>query len=261
MATATATATTTASHTATATVYHDGRIAHLSSFAYHATIVRFLFHSTGLINQPVIVCAAFSAIAVFALLCYLAYTDFKTWQLYKNGRVRDHYSRQLSKAKFKNQGYIWLVNLFCAGTLPPPPHLACLQIWILPKQISDHVRTDLVQSLGWVLSANNLARDSLWPSFACDVQGFFINMGDVGSSIWALVIAVHTVLLLAGTHRTRAWAAEASTSGKLRWIVVVSIWGFVICLGLVGPLIIEPLQPWNGPFCMISVQSDAELTV
>ena len=109
----------------------------------------------------------------------------------------------------------------------------------------------MIQSLGWALSAYNLARDSLWPGFACDVQGFFINVGDVGSSLWSLVIAIHTVLLLAGTQRTRAWAAEASTTGKGRWIVVASVWGLVIGIGLCGPLIIEPLQPWNGPFCMM----------
>jgi G protein-coupled glucose receptor regulating Gpa2 len=116
------------------------------------------------------------------------------------------------------------------------------------------VFADLIQSLGWVLSAYNLAHDRLWPGIACDVQGFFINVGDVGSSIWALVIAIHTVLLLAGTHRTRAWAAEASTSGRGRWFIVAGIWGFVISLGLVGPVIIQRIQPWNGPFCMMLIR-------
>lgn len=63
--------------------------------------------------------AALSALCVFSLLCYLGYSEFRTWRARKVGRVRDHYARQIKAAQFKNQGYIWLVNLFCAGTAHP----------------------------------------------------------------------------------------------------------------------------------------------
>ena len=107
---------------------------------------------------------------------------------------------------------------------------------------------DLIQSIGWVLSSYNLARNSLWPGVACSVQGFFINSGDVGSSVWSLVIAIHTVLLLAGGQRTRIWATEKSTSGKGRWILALCIWLSIIFLGIIGPLAIEKIYPDKGPF-------------
>ena len=98
---------------------------------------------------------------------------------------------------------------------------------------------DFVQSIGWALSSYNIAHDRLSPGFACDVQGFFINVGDVGSSVWSLAIAIHTVLLLAGGQRIRIWAAEQSTSGHGRWILCISIWISIIFLGLVGPLVVQ----------------------
>jgi hypothetical protein len=180
--------------------------------------------------------AALSAVATSTLLTYLAISDFKAWRANRSGTKRDSYVRQLSRTKFKNQGYFWLVNLFCAGTLS-----------ILNP--ADLFYPDLVQSMGWVLSAYNLAHNSLWPGFACDVQGFFINIGDVGSSVWSLVIAIHTFLLLAGGQRTKAWAAEKSTTGKGRWILCACIWAADIFIGLIGPTLVEALHPEKGPFC------------
>lgn len=124
-----------------------------------------------------------------------------------------------------------------------------LPVSILPKFA--RLILDLLQSLGWLLSCYNLARDDVLPSFACSVQGFFINSGDVGSSIWSLVIAIHTVLLLAGGQRARVWAAEKSTGGKERWILAVCIWLSIVFLGLIGPLAIEGLHPEDGPFCKV----------
>lgn len=103
--------------------------------------------------------------------------------------------------------------------------------------------------MGWVLCANSLATNRLWPGFACSVQGFFINVGDVASSVWSLVIAIHTFLLLAGGQRIKAWAAEKSTSGKGRWVLCACIWGGVVFLGLIGPLLVQKLHPEKGPFC------------
>jgi G protein-coupled glucose receptor regulating Gpa2 len=109
---------------------------------------------------------------------------------------------------------------------------------------------DFVQSIGWALSAYNLGQDSLLPGLACSVQGFFINVGDVGSSVWSLAIAIHTVLLLAGGQHTRAWAAKRSTSGKGRWILCISIWMANIFLGLIGPTLVQRLHyDDKGPFC------------
>jgi hypothetical protein len=125
------------------------------------------------------------------------------------------------------------VNLFFAGTVQS-------KIMLIP---------DFVQSIGWALSAYNIARNSLWPGFICDVQGFLINCGDVASSVWSLVIAIHTVLLLAGGQRGRVWAAEKSTGGKGRWILCIIIWLSIIFLGLIGPLAIQKIDSSKGPFC------------
>lgn len=109
--------------------------------------------------------------------------------------------------------------------------------------------TDFIQSIGWVLSSYNLAHNRLWPGFACDVQGFFINVGDVGSSVWSLAIAVHTVLLLAGGQRLRAWAAEKSTTGYGRWVICITIWLCNVFLAVIGPLAIQKIDTSKGPFC------------
>jgi hypothetical protein len=110
--------------------------------------------------------------------------------------------------------------------------------------------TDFVQSIGWALSSYNLAHDRLLPGFVCDVQGFFINVGDVGSSVWSLAIAIHTVLLLAGGQQTRVWAAEKSTTGNGRWILCIFIWLSIIFIGLIGPVVIQKLDVSKGPFCI-----------
>ena len=113
----------------------------------------------------------------------------------------------------------------------------------------DLANIDLVQSIGWGLSAHSLATNSLWPGIACDIQGFFINSGDVASSIWSLVIALHTFLLLAGGQRSRAWAAEKSTSGRGRWFFCFGTWAFIFFLGVIGPILVQRVNPDKGPFC------------
>jgi len=115
---------------------------------------------------------------------------------------------------------------------------------------------DFMQSIGWALCFYTLQKDKVWPGIACDVQAFFINFGDVSSSVWSLMIAIHTALLLAGGQRTRAWAAEKSTSGKARWFLCLGIWLFVFFLAIIGPIAIQPIYyETKGPFC-IAMGSD-----
>ena len=94
--------------------------------------------------------------------------------------------------------------------------------------------------------------NQLLPGFACSVQGFFINVGDVASSVWSLVIALHTFLLLAGGQRSRAWASEKSTMGKGRWFFCVGVWLGICFLGLIGPVVIERVTG-KGPFCTFPI--------
>jgi len=106
------------------------------------------------------------------------------------------------------------------------------------------------------MSAYNLQHNQLWPGFACSAQGFLINVGDVGSSIWSLVIAIHTVLLLAGGQNIRVWAAEKSTGGKGRSMLGFCLWAMIVFIGLIGPLAVQPIYyDTKGPFC-IYIQFD-----
>jgi hypothetical protein len=109
---------------------------------------------------------------------------------------------------------------------------------------------DFVQALGLVSIIRNLVKDEVVPGPTCNLQGLFINSGDIASSIWAFVIAVHTFFLLAGGRKWRAWAAERSMSGKARWIFAAGIWSFVLFIGVIGMILIEPVNPGKGPFCM-----------
>jgi hypothetical protein len=85
----------------------------------------------------------------------------------------------------------------------------------------------------------------------CSLQGYLLNSGDVSSSIWSFVIALHCFALLAGGPKWRAWVADKTASGKLRWIVCAGIWTFVYGLSAIGPVFLQNLHPENGPFCII----------
>jgi len=86
----------------------------------------------------------------------------------------------------------------------------------------------------------------------CTLQGFLINSGDIASAIWSFVIAFHTFALLAGGSKIRGWVSEKTGSGKLRWVVCGGLWAFVFLIGAIGPVIIQPLNPGNGPYCISS---------
>jgi len=136
----------------------------------------------------------------------------------------------------QTQGYFWLVNLFIAGIV----------------HIIGHANvSDFIQCVGLVIVGHALANDSVHASPSCTLQGFLINSGDIGSAIWSFVIAFHTFFLLAGGRRWRAWVGEKSTSGKARWFLCLGIWLFVLFIGAIGLIVIEPLHPDKGPFCMI----------
>ena len=109
--------------------------------------------------------------------------------------------------------------------------------------------SDFVQCLGLVIVGHTIAKNSVHSGPTCTLQGFLINCGDIGSAIWSFVIAVHTFFLLAGGRKWRTWVAEKSTSGKSRWLLCFGIWLFVLFIGIIGPVAIEPLHPEKGPFC------------
>jgi len=111
---------------------------------------------------------------------------------------------------------------------------------------------DFIQSLAGLLLANSLRLNSTLPGPFCSFQGLLLNSGDISSAIWSFVIALHTFLSLAGSHKLRHWVAEKSARGKLRWIICLSIWLSVLFIGVVGIVLIEKIQPERGPFCNLS---------
>jgi hypothetical protein len=110
---------------------------------------------------------------------------------------------------------------------------------------------DFVQCLGLVIVGHALSSDSVHSGPTCTLQGFLINTGDISSAIWSFVIAMHTFFLLAGGRGWRTWVADKSTSGKSRWLLCMGIWVFVLFIGIIGPIAIEPLHPEKGPFCTL----------
>ena len=111
--------------------------------------------------------------------------------------------------------------------------------------------SDFVQCLGLVIVGRALAKDAVHSGPSCTLQGFLLNCGDIGSAIWSFVIAMHTFFLLAGGRKWRTWVAERSTSGKSRWFLCIGIWLFILFIGIIGPVVIEPLHPEKGPFCTL----------
>jgi hypothetical protein len=94
----------------------------------------------------------------------------------------------------------------------------------------------------------------------CTFQGLFLELGELAGAVWVFVVAVHTFLLIACGRRCREWVARKSTSGKGRWCVVIAVWAWVLVNGLYGIIIVEPLHPELGPFCISSCLSHSNCT-
>jgi hypothetical protein len=119
-----------------------------------------------------------------------------------------------------------------------------------------HLILEFVQCLGSSITLRHFMLNSVLPGPLCTLQGILVECGDVASSLWSFVIAVHTFILLAGGPRIKAWVAEKGTSGKARWILCIGIWLSVVFLSVIGPLLIRRLYPENGPFCMSILSFD-----
>ena len=118
------------------------------------------------------------------------------------------------------QGWLWIINLLVA---------------------------DFIQSLGWVLSLDHYLNHAMYYSPLCTVQGLCINVGEDASGLFCLVIAIHTACLLGGSPKVASWSRSVSTTGHLRWIILMTVWAIAILLSIIGPAIIAPVKGY-GPF-------------
>jgi hypothetical protein len=109
---------------------------------------------------------------------------------------------------------------------------------------------DLVQSFGILLTSRWVAINSIGPGPYCNFQAIVLNCGDLGSALWTFVVALSTFLSIAGTSSVRQWVVEKSNSGKGRWILTFGIWAFLLFIGVFGLVIVQPLHPEKGPYCI-----------
>jgi G protein-coupled glucose receptor regulating Gpa2 len=130
---------------------------------------------------------------------------------------------------------LWLTNLFVAG-----------------RSFSIDLTIDFLQGIGLTLNLYGVSKNAVLPSNGCNAQGFFINIGDVSSAWWTLVITLHTFLVIAGGPNIRGWVTTKSETGKARWVLVFVLWFGVFFLSTVGMFLIQNIDPQNGPFCIIS---------
>ncbi|CZR58458.1 uncharacterized protein PAC_08350 [Phialocephala subalpina] len=86
---------------------------------------------------------------------------------------------------------------------------------------------DFQQSIAFLLSFHWISKNAiLAPTAACFIQGWMVQVGDVGSGIWVLAIGLHTWYSVTG----RKLGYFAFTS------CIVSIWIFILVLAVIGPI-------------------------
>lgn len=112
---------------------------------------------------------------------------------------------------------------------------------------------DFLQSIALTLNTYDISQNSVLPGIGCNAQGFFINIGDVSSAWWTLVITLHTFLIIAGGNKVRIWVIEKSKSGKLRWIFAITLWICAFFLSTVGLFLIQYVEK-KGPFCIFHLR-------
>jgi hypothetical protein len=107
---------------------------------------------------------------------------------------------------------------------------------------------DFQQSLAFSLNIYWIANNSIHsPSPVCFLQGLWLQIGDTGSGLFALAIAVHTFLQVA---LGRKMGYRLFVAG------VVSIWGFVIIMAII-PIAShggDPFAPAGAWVCLLSVR-------
>lgn len=84
---------------------------------------------------------------------------------------------------------------------------------------------DLQQATAFLICLHWISRGSVnYPSAACVLQGWWIQIADPGSGLFVLAIALHTgVVVLRGRQ----------LSFRMFIVAVCTLWGFIILLGLI----------------------------
>ncbi|KAH8918582.1 hypothetical protein BT69DRAFT_1353787 [Atractiella rhizophila] len=97
--------------------------------------------------------------------------------------------------------------------------------------------SDFVQSFGFGLNYYWIGDRFGSHQGVCTVQALAIEGGDVGSAIWSLIIAVHTMLFIVLEYKPPTWSIV---------LVIASVWILIIGLSIAGPLLLQTAA--SGPF-------------
>jgi len=90
------------------------------------------------------------------------------------------------------------------------------------------VLADCQQSIAFLISFHWIAKNGiLAPTAACFVQGWLVQVGDVGSGIWVLSIAIHTWFSVVKGRQVEYFRFCCC---------LVGIWVFVLVLAIIGPI-------------------------
>ncbi|RIA82437.1 G protein-coupled glucose receptor regulating Gpa2-domain-containing protein [Glomus cerebriforme] len=129
--------------------------------------------------------------------------------------------------------------------------------WIITQKHSRHtvvtrlvlnlITSDFIQSIGFMMSFNWLRIRIITPGTYCDVQGFLINLGDVASGFWALVICLHTYMLVVHSYEYP----------HMVFLAMIMIWPFNIIISGLGFVIQQGYgtrfyDDAGGSWCWIS---------
>jgi hypothetical protein len=129
--------------------------------------------------------------------------------------------------------------------------------WIITQKHSRHtvvtrlvlnlILSDFIQSVGFMMSYNWLRIHAIKEGTYCDIQGFLINLGDVASGFWALVICLHTYMLVVHSYEYP----------HLVFLAMIIIWPFNAVISALGYIIqqaygINFYGNAGGSWCWIS---------
>ncbi|RGB41474.1 G protein-coupled glucose receptor regulating Gpa2-domain-containing protein [Rhizophagus diaphanus] len=129
--------------------------------------------------------------------------------------------------------------------------------WIITQKHSRHtvvtrlvlnlILSDFIQSIGFMMSYNWLRINAINEGTYCDIQGFLINLGDVASGFWALVICLHTYMLVVHSYEY----------SHLVFLAMIIIWPFNIVISALGYVIQQAYDESfygnaGGSWCWIS---------
>ncbi|CAG8448433.1 7122_t:CDS:2 [Ambispora leptoticha] len=115
----------------------------------------------------------------------------------------------------------------------------------IARLIMNLLVSDWLQSFGFLMSFNWLAKGKIQQGKYCQLQGVIINVGDLTSGFWATSICLHTYLLIVNGREPK----------NLLKILMKCIWPISILISLIGLLIQHPNDPFytsaSGAWCWI----------